>query len=262
MLSHRYALLASVVAGFFAVACSSSQGGSVTACDTSDPCGCVVHPPGDTCVANGATCACTSPSQTDAGPTADAGPTSSDAGPTADAAPPVDLAPFVGKWSPVSGTGQTDCNGTTTSTPPNPYAILTFTQDGPNTMKATSSGAGNCALELVASGQTASLAQSPETCLDNYGNTVEFTAFHLVVIPPPDAADGGMASDAGLGASDAGLGASDAGLGASDAEADATADATADASSSQDAGAALAWHIEDSVRNCVTTLDYTLVRSP
>jgi hypothetical protein len=116
----------------------------------------------------------------------------------------------------------------------NPSVTLTFTQDGPNTLKTASSGAGSCSLELVVSGQTATLAQPHQTCTDQYGGVVEFTAYNLVAGPAAGTTDGGMASDAGV---------------------------SADASSSQGGGATLTWHLEDNISNiCVTTLDLTLAR--
>ncbi len=98
-------------------------------CDSSDPCACVQSTPGETCTAHGASCTC-APNAADSGP--------GDAGDSAPPAPP-DMGVFVGKWSPISGTGQANCGGQITSLPPNPGAILTFVQDGPSTLAATSS---------------------------------------------------------------------------------------------------------------------------
>jgi hypothetical protein len=211
---------------------------------------------------------------------------------------------FVGKWSPISGTGQANCGGQITSLPPNPGAILTFVQDGPSTLAATSSGAAGCTLELFVSGETASLAQAVETCPVNTGGSVSFTTFTLVFTPLVETVDGGDSSDAGVGASDAepsvdaspsadgaaddassgeDASADDASLpgdgGASDASSpgDAGADSaptssdagTDGASSGGDAGAGsnvqlgtLDWQLGDSDGTCLTTLHYTLVRSP
>jgi hypothetical protein len=139
------------------------------------------------------------------------------------------MAAFVGEWSPISGNGETNCGGQITSLPPNTGAILTFTQDGTDTLKATSSGAGDCALELFVSGETASLAQSSETCPVPGGDSVSFTTFTLVFTPQKGE--------------------------------DAAPDAV---SPSEDAGApqgVLDWHLADTDVSCVTTLHYTLARA-
>jgi hypothetical protein len=137
------------------------------------------------------------------------------------APPPGDVALFVGNWSPVTGIGQSNCDGQITSLTPNTNAILTFTQSGPDMLTATSSGAAGCSLQLVVTGETASLAQPTETCSSNQG-PVSFDTFTLTFTP---SGEGGAPSEGG------------------------SAEGTLD------------WELGDSRANCVTTLHYTLARA-
>lgn len=239
MLGHRLALLAALVTGLPFVACASSPQSSPQA--TGDR-GCVPRAPGESCVTHDGTCTCSS---------------ATDAGGAADAPPPADLARFLGKWSPISGSGRSTCDGQTTSLPPNPSAVLTFTQDGPSTLAAASSGAAGCVLDLLVSGDTASLARSAEACAVLTGGSVTFTTFSLVFVPAAEAADGGLGPDG----DDASAAEGDAG--------DASASENPGNPPSSEGGAAapfpqdtLDWQLGDSDGSCVTSLRYTLVRAP
>jgi hypothetical protein len=254
-LSGRLLLLAALATSLPFAACASNAqppGRATDYCGSSDPCGCVESVVGQTCSAHGTTCSCTGTNAEDAG---------FDAGDAADALPAPGSSVFIGKWSPISGSGQANCGGQLTPLPPNTGAILTFTQDGPSALSATSSGAGDCALALSVSGAMASLAQSPEVCAVAAGGSVSFTAFTLVFTPgvgttdagatgaglTPDASDAGGrgdASDAASGPDDAGAN-DDASVDGGPPSLDAGADGatssedasdTNDAASSDDAG--------------------------
>jgi hypothetical protein len=289
MVSHRLVFLAVIFAGLPFAACSSNSQPQGEYCGSSDPCGCLVTTVGQVCVAQGTSCTCTNIEDSgtaDSGDAEDSG--TADSGDAGDAPAPPDMAALVGNWSPISGSGQANCGGQVTSLPPNTGAILTFTQDSSDTLKATSSGAGDCLLELFVSGEKASLAQSLETCPVSGGGSVSFTTFTLVFTPgtpeggtasgggvdasnaEPDADGASSSEDAGAdGASsseDAGAdGASSSGDAGADGGASSSGDAGADgASSSEDAGApqgTLDWQLADTDGNCVTTLHYTLVRA-
>ena len=215
-------------AGLVLAACGSNPDASDGQCGSADPCACVAPAPGQTCKADGIACVCTDVG--DSGP-ADAGaPVEAQAGP--------DLALFAGRWSPIAGDGQSNCNGGDSALPPNPSAVLTFTPDSASTLTATSSGAPGCSLELVVAGTTASLLRASESCAQPGGSAVSFTVFNLVYMPAGSAAPG---TDAGDEAGADGAGASgdaaarDAGPGVTDA-ASAGGDAAADDASSDDGG--------------------------
>jgi len=193
------------------VACSSSSetGPAGPYCGSSDPCGCVTPSPGETCAPNGAECRCTHAH--DAEPP-EAGVAEASASETS---------AFVGQWSPLSGTGQEDCgSGNVRALPPDTSAVLTFVEDAPGTLKATSSGAAGCTLTLSADGAGAALAEASESCDVPGGGAVSFTTFQLtpMVAGAPD-------DDAGA-----------------------------------PPGDRLDWQLGDSDGTCTTTLHYTLVR--
>jgi hypothetical protein len=118
--------------------------------------------------------------------------------------PPPNPGVFVGKWSPISGTGAASCNGgPSMSLPPNPNAVLMFAQDSANTLMATSAEV-NCPLELSVVGTTASLevtalkltdAAPYQICTDSSGEITRFWTFDLVFNPGPQTTDGGSALD-------------------------------------------------------------------
>jgi hypothetical protein len=203
--------------------------------------------PGRVCIAEGVSCTCTeNPVDAGAAPAADAG--ASDAN-----VPPAEIGLFVGRWSPISGSGQANCNGQVTSLPPDPGAVMTLTQDGPNTLTATSSGAAGCPLELLVSGRTASLARSTETCTTPAGVEV-FSYFNLVFIPAAGTIDGG-GDAAGEGGPSVDAATNDgSGADAQSAGDDAGADASPPAGT-------LDWLLEDGQGSCVATLHYTFARA-
>jgi hypothetical protein len=180
-------------------------------CGSASPCGCVTPRLGETCTPTGAECTCTHRDAPDASDGAVDPPAAA-------------LEAFLGRWSPVDGTGQSDCAGAVNPLPPDPSAVLTFTQSGPAALTATSSGAPGCSLALHVKDGVASLAEAAETCDVPGGGVVQFTTF---VLEPHASADGG-APDAG-----------DAG--------------------SQDR---LDWELGDNNGTCTTGLRYTLGRVP
>jgi hypothetical protein len=171
-------------------------------------------------------CNCAGSNLPDSAP-AEAAVEAGEAGAPVDAPAGADTTPFVGQWAPISGSGQSNCNGEMDPIQPDPEARLTFVPGGQNALTATSSDAPDCTIELRVSGTTASLAQVSESCSVSTGGFVAFTTFDLALAPLP--ADGGLALEAGLDASGE--------------------------------GGALDWKLVDTEGDCVTTLHYTLARA-
>ena len=188
---------------------------------------------------------------------ADAGVDSADASlPDAGPAYPGD---FVGRWSPLSGTGEEQCSdGRSTSLPPNTGAIFTVVQTSPNTLTASSSGVPGCNLDLLVTGTTASLLktqpyQTDPTCSDPTGALYSFDTFNLTFVP--------AGADAGSPTVDEG-GAADAGDGGDSSLEDGGTPPDASVLG-QDS---LVWQLGEyfsltATTSCRTSLTYTLVRA-
>jgi hypothetical protein len=285
MSSHAYIVWIAALSAGLALAACGSDGASAQGPAGTDPCAAFSPAPGQTCHADGATCIC---SDTEAGATGPGWP---------DAAAPdgaFGTSVFVGRWSPLFGSGEANCGGGGAALPPNPQAVITFTQDGAGRVTATSSGAPECALELRVSGDTASLAQASETCPVPNGDPVTFTTFALTFFTSDDAGappvgdgaeDAGSASDDGaadaqapsddaaqaaIGDDGGDDGATDAALSGDDASVEAGLPATDGGAppaieAGVEAGAPLSsdrldWQLADGDGTCKTTLHYTLVR--